>query len=82
MKEHGNEYAQQLQVQLPDGKKVIVNNVYLPPQRSFFAREVPEKQGFDSVTEVLTSAPVADYVITVGDFNARTGTLAPRVGDV
>ena len=24
---------------------------------------------------------MADYVITVGDFNARTGTMAPRVGD-
>ena len=70
-----------MQLRLPDGKRATINNVYFPPQRSFFKRKINEEDAKVAITEVLTGAPVADYVITAGDFNARTGTLAPRVGD-
>ena len=69
-------------VRLPDGRKIVVNNVYLPPCSSLSQRGIREQDAYDAVLEVLTKAPAAADVITMGDFNARTGTLAPRVGDV
>ena len=80
--EHGNEFAQQATLRLPDGKRAVISNVYIPPQNSLNKRQLKEKKVFAQVSEVLTTAPTADHVVTVGDFNARTGTLAPCVGSL
>ena len=82
LSETGNEYAQQVLLKLPDGKTATINNVYLPPACSLRKRKIPEEKARSAVLDIVTAAPVADHVITVGDFNTRTGTLAPRVGDV
>ena len=55
--------------------------MYLPPYNSLRQREIDEHQAREEVNKVITSAPVADVTIAVGDFNARCGTRAPRVHD-
>ena len=68
-------------MQLLDGKTAVINNVYLPPQKSLRRREIPEAKARQDVMDIVSAAPLASHVITVGDFNTRTGTLAPRVGE-
>ena len=78
----GNEYAQQVQLGLPDGQKATISNVYLPPHDSLRRRHIEVDAAKGQVEEVLSAAPATDFILTCGDFNARTGTKAPRVRDI
>lgn len=75
----GNEYAQSVHVQLPDGQRAVINNVYLPPVDSLRRRNVLEATAREEISKVVSAAPAAHQVLTCGDFNVRTGTRAPVV---
>ena len=59
-----------------------MKNVYLPPYESLRRRQVPDLEAKQAVEDILTASPNAKFVITCGDFNARTGTRAPTVDDI
>lgn len=75
----GNEYAQQVQLGLPDGTKLVVNNVYLPPQQSLSRRDIDEHDARAAVEAIVTATPALHHRITCGDLNARIGDAAPCV---
>ena len=78
----GNEYAQQVQLGLPDGQRATITNVYLPPHTSLNRRQISNTAAQEAVTKIVTAAPATNYVITCGDLNARCGTRAQSVEHV
>ena len=51
--EKGNEYAQQVQLGLPDGQKAVINNVYLPPYEALRRRNVNEVGAKEAVAAIV-----------------------------
>ena len=80
--EKGNEYAQQVQLGLPDGTRATISNVYLPPRPSLDRRHISNAEARAAVADILTSAPASHYTLACGDFNTRIGTRAPTIGHV
>ncbi len=76
---HGNEYAQQVQLGLPDGQRATITNVYLPPHTSLNHRNIGNSTAQEAVEQIVTTAKASNYTITCGDFNTRCGTRAPSV---
>ncbi len=78
----GNEYAQQVQLRLPDGSRATVNNVYLPPYNSLRKRQLCQEVAKAAVHDILTATPATTYRIPCGDFNTRSGDKAPTVREL
>lgn len=49
----GNEYAQTVQLQLPDSTKINIANVYLPPAMSLQKRKIAESTATEAVCAIL-----------------------------
>ncbi len=79
---HGNEYAQQVQLGLPDGQRATITNVYLPPHTSLNRRNISNAAAQAAVEQIVTAAKATSITITCGDFNTRCGQRAPRVEHV
>lgn len=78
-KVHGNEYIQTVCIALPDGLKLHVSNVYLPPSNSLTRRGLKEIDAREQVQSVLEAVSFHDMVVVAGDFNTRVGTLSPCI---
>ena len=76
---HGNEFAQAVQLQLPNGGAYWVCNTYLPPTHNLARRGVGEECARAGLLEVLGDVPHAAQLAVCGDFNARVGERAPVV---
>lgn len=53
VKEVGNEYAQVVQLKLPDSSKVNIANIYVPPASSLSRRKIDESTAYEAVSSVL-----------------------------
>lgn len=62
---------------MPDGNKLSICNVYLPPMNSLSRRGIAEEEARTQVTDILEQIPPQDIAFAVGDFNTRVGNLAP-----
>lgn len=71
-----------MQVQVQGGAKCWVSNVYMPPANSLARRGVTEDATCKMVEDVLGVMPSSQVQIICGDFNARLGTYAPKIGDI
>ena len=77
----GAELAQHVRLQLPNGDIIQVANVYFPPVQNMQKRGLKEEVARQQVAEVLDRLPSQHSTVICGDFNARTGNRAPRVGE-
>lgn len=53
VKGQDNEFAQQVTVQLPDGTKLVVTNVYLPPTKNLKKRGILEEEARAQVEDIM-----------------------------
>jgi endonuclease/exonuclease/phosphatase family metal-dependent hydrolase len=72
-----SEYAQFVELQLPNGTTCVVANVYLPPTNNLARRNLTELTVRDSCMAILARIPAESQLLLCGDFNARTGSLTP-----
>ncbi len=79
IKESGNEFAQAVQLQLPNGDAYWVCNTYLPPMQNLARRGVGEAEARAGLLDVLAEVSHDAKLVVCGDFNARVGEHAPTV---
>ncbi len=75
----GNEYAQFVELRPPQGDMLTVANVYLPPTTNLGRRNLTEAVVREQCIDVLSRVHLESQLLLAGDFNARTGTLVPRL---
>jgi hypothetical protein len=75
----GNEYAQFVELRLPNGSLCTIANVYLPPTNNLARRNLTELAVRGACSAILAKIHSESLVLLSGDFNARTGSLIPSI---
>ena len=69
----GNEYAQFVELRLPNGALCTIGNTYLPPTTNLGRRRLTEAGVRESCEDILHKIHAESQLLLCGDFNARTG---------
>ena len=69
----GNEYAQFVELRLPNGALCTIANVYLPPTSNLGRRRLTEATVREACEDILSKIHAESPLLLAGDFNARTG---------
>ncbi len=69
----GNEYAQFVELRLPNGALCTVGNTYLPPNTNLGRRPLTESNVRTACEDILSRIHAESPLLFCGDFNARTG---------
>jgi hypothetical protein len=77
----GNEYAQGIGIQGYGGEHIWVGNVYLPPATNLTTRGIDEDSARSEIEDIVGSIPPHHRSVMCGDWNARVGTLQPKIGE-
>ena len=75
----GNEYAQGIDIQGHGGEHIWVGNVYLPPATNLQTRGIDEDSARTKIEDIIGSIPPHHRSVMCGDWNARVGTLQPKI---
>jgi exonuclease III len=77
----GNEYAQGVGIQGQGGEIIWLCNVYIPPATNIQTRGIDEEKAITEVEDILGNIPPHSRSVACGDWNARVGTLHPKIGE-